>query len=104
MLNKINGDAIRVLAPTGVLGSGFLESSFEEGLRRQPHVIGSDAGSTDPGPSPLGSGKTSFPPRAMKRDLRLMLLGAREDEVPLLIGTCRSAGGEPHLQIVFEIL
>jgi hypothetical protein len=104
VLNKIDGDAIRVLAPTGVLGSGFLESSFKQGLRRQPHVIGSDAGSTDPGPSPLGSGKTSFPPRAMKRDLRLMLLGAREAEIPLLIGTCGSAGGEPHLQIVFGLL
>ena len=104
MLDNLNGDAVRALAPTGVLGSGFLESSFKEGLRRQPHFIGSDAGSTDPGPSPLGAGKTSFPPRAIKRDLRLMLLGAREAKVPLLIGTCGSAGGEPHLQMVFEIL
>jgi hypothetical protein len=104
VVNKINGDAIRALAPTGVLGSGFLESSFKEGLRRKPHFIGSDAGSTDPGPSPLGAGTTSIPPRAMKRDLRLMLLGAREAEVPLLIGTCGTAGGDPHLQIVFELL
>jgi hypothetical protein len=66
VVNKINGDAIRALAPTGVLGSGFLESSFKEGLRREPHFIGSDAGSTDPGPSPLGAGTTSFPPRARR--------------------------------------
>jgi hypothetical protein len=102
--DELNGDAIRVLAPTGVLGSGFLESSFKEGLRRQPHLIGSDAGSTDPGPSPLGSGKTSLPARAIRRDLRLMLLGARQAKVPLLIGTCGSTGGEPHLQIVFDLL
>jgi hypothetical protein len=102
--DELNGDAIRVLAPTGVLGSGFLESSFKDGLRRQPHFIGSDAGSTDPGPSPLGAGTTSFPARAIKRDLRLMLLGARQAKVPLLIGTCGGAGGEPHLQIVFDLL
>lgn len=97
-------DEIRVVAPTGVLGSGFLESSFVEALRREPHFIGSDAGSTDPGPFPLGAGRPSFPRQAIKRDLRLMLLGARSAGIPLLIGSCGTAGGEPHLQAVFGIL
>jgi hypothetical protein len=101
--NAPNGE-IRVLAPTGVLGSGFQESSFRRGLERQPHFIGSDAGSTDAGPAPLGSGRPSFPAKAIKRDLRLMLHGARQAQIPLLIGSCGTAGGEPHLQAVAGIL
>jgi hypothetical protein len=95
---------LRILSPTGVLGSGFLESSFKAALSRKPHVIGCDAGTTDGGPFALGAGKPSFPRLAVKRDLRLMLLGARSIKVPLLIGSCGTAGAEIHLQIVHDIL
>ena len=94
----------RVLSPTGVLGSGFLETSFEAALARKPHFIGCDAGSTDPGPSHLGAGHAAFPRAAVKRDLRLMLLGARRLGVPLLIGSAGTAGADVHLQWVFEIV
>ena len=53
-------DEIRVLAPIGVTGSGFLKSSFEQGLAQNPNFIGADAGSTDPGPKYLVSGVTAF--------------------------------------------
>ena len=84
---------IRILAPTGVCGSGFSEESFERGLANKPHFIGCDAGSTDPGPSHLGAGNAAFPREAVKRDLRLMLIGARRIKVPLLIGSAGTAGG-----------
>jgi len=93
-----------VLAPTGVLGSGFLEVSFEAALARKPHFIGCDAGSTDPGPSHLGSGVPAFPRAAVKRDLRLMLRGARRLNVPLLVGSAGTAGADPHLAWTFDIL
>ena len=32
---------------------------------RDPHFIGCDAGSTDPGPGPPGIGRTAFPRRAI---------------------------------------
>src|SRR3546814_2274539 len=51
---------IRVLAPTGALGSGFLESSLAAAIDLCPHVIGCDAGTTDGGPYYLGSGETAF--------------------------------------------
>lgn len=95
---------IRVLAPTGALGSGFLESSFEHAMSLKPHVIGCDAGTTDGGPYFLGSGRTGFPPMAIKRDLRIMLLGARRLGIPLLIGSCGTAGGDVHLEIVHSIV
>jgi phage FluMu protein gp41 len=87
-----------------VCGSGFKESSIEAGMKRRPHFIGCDAGSTDPGPAPLGSGTPAFPRRAVKRDLRLMIKAARQAEVPLLIGSAGTAGGKPHLALVRDIV
>jgi hypothetical protein len=95
---------VRVLAATGMCGSGFRESSFEAGLSKRPHFIGCDAGSTDAGPAPLGSGKPSFPDQAMKRDLRLMIKGGRRDNIPVLVGSAGSAGGAPHLSRVRDIV
>src|SRR3546814_11129611 len=95
---------IRVLAPTGALGSGFLESSLAAAIDLCPHVIGCDAGTTDGGPYYLGSGETAFPRRAVKRDLRLMLLGARKLGVPLLLGSCGTAGADVPLAILVRIV
>ena len=48
---------VRVLAASGVCGSGFREESLEEAMGRRPDFIGCDGGSTDPGPYPLGAGR-----------------------------------------------
>ena len=95
---------IRILSPTGVCGSGFLEKSFEKALGQNPHVVGCDAGSTDPGPGYLGSGRTAFPRDAIQRDLRLMLNGARKLNVPLLIGSAGTAGADIQLDLVYAML
>ena len=41
---------LRVLSASGQLGYGIVEASLERGLARQPHFIGCDMGSIDPGP------------------------------------------------------
>jgi hypothetical protein len=41
--------AVKVLALSGMLGSGFLESSVKRTLSWDPDFIGFDAGSTDGG-------------------------------------------------------
>ena len=87
-------EEIRILSPTGVIGSGFLESSFERGISMKPHVIPCDAGSTDPGPAHLGSGITHFSREATKRDLRIMLRGRDTLGVPLILGSCGTGGGD----------
>ena len=97
-------DEIRILSPTGVCGSGFLESSFEQAIAWEPHFIGCDAGSTDPGPSHLGSGEAAFPRDAVKRDLRIMLAGSRRAKVPILIGSAGTAGGDAHVTWFCEIV
>ena len=97
-------DEIRVLSPTGVCGSGFVEASFEKALTQKPHFIGVDAGSTDPGPAYLGSGRTAFPKAAIQRDLRLALKGARRLGVPLLIGSAGTGGADGQVDLVADIL
>jgi hypothetical protein len=97
-------DEYRLLSTSGLLGYGFPEASLEEGLRRAPHMLGVDGGSTDPGPYYLGSGTCVNSRMAMKRDLALMLRAAVDRGIPMVIGSCGGAGGEPHLQAVADIV
>lgn len=97
-------DEYRQLSTSGLLGYGFPEASLEEGLRRRPHMLGVDGGSTDPGPYYLGSGRCVNSRLAMKRDLALMLRVATAHGIPMVIGSCGGAGGEPHLQAVAELV
>ncbi len=85
---------IRVLAATGMLGSGFLESSFARGISLEPHVIACDAGSTDAGPAHLGGDIPYFDREVIKRDLRLMLLGRDQCNGRLIVGSCGMGGGD----------
>lgn len=97
-------DEFRVLSPTAILGYGFPEASFNAGLDRKPQVIAVDAGSSDPGPYYLGSGK-SFTDRAfVKRDLRFMLLGGIKLGVPVIVGSAGGSGAEPHLEWCRDII
>ena len=93
----------RLLSVSSILGYGFPETSLQAGLERAPHYIGVDGGSTDPGAYYLGSGECLNSRKAMKRDLRLMLLAGVPRGIPLVIGTCGGAGSEPHLQEVAQI-
>lgn len=95
---------IRYLSPTGVLGVGFSEDHFLAALTRDLAFIGCDAGSTDGGPANLGGNKPFFSRGAIKRDLRILLKGARSIDVPLLIGSCGGSGGNWNLNWVWEIV
>jgi hypothetical protein len=87
---------VRLLANC-VVGLGFSYRGFRAGLEREPHAIGCDAGSADYGPAFLGSGRDPKSVLAVERDLTIMLEGARELDVPLVIGSCGGAGGRTHL-------
>ncbi len=94
----------RILSPTAILGYGFPEESFRRGVERRPHLIACDAGSTDPGPYYLGSGK-SFTHRALvKRDLQWMLVEGLRLGVPVVVGSAGGAGAAPHLAWCGEIV
>ena len=95
---------LRVLSPTAILGYGFPMSSFEEGMKRKPHVIAVDAGSTDPGPYYLGAGKSFTDRNSVKRDLEIMIPAALEAGIPVIIGTAGGSGGHPHVDLTMDII
>lgn len=88
---------MRILSPTAILGYGFPLDSFKEGMKRKPHAIAVDAGSTDPGPYYLGAGLSFTDRNSVKRDLEIILEAAVTNGIPLLIGSAGGSGGEPHL-------
>lgn len=90
--------ALRVLAASGQLGYGIPEEAFKRGLEQRPDFIGCDMGSIDPGPYYLGAGRMATSPEVTRRDLRMVLAGARRLNVPLIIGTAGTAGAAPHLE------
>ncbi|MFN0074514.1 MAG: acyclic terpene utilization AtuA family protein [Chloroflexota bacterium] len=98
---------IRALSATGMLGTGYSAESLDRAMQWQPHFIGVDAGSSDWGPFYLGSGRTQASHGATKRDLRLLLKAGRAANIPVIVGSAGTSGGEPHLaftrQIVEEI-
>ena len=97
-------DEFRVLAPTAILGYGFPEASFIEGMKRKPHAIAVDAGSTDPGPYYLGAGK-SFTDRAgVKRDMEYMIKAGIEHNIPVIIGSAGGSGADAHLDWNVDIV
>lgn len=96
--------ATTVYTPLGMLGYGFPMASLEEAKKHGFDVIALDAGSVDPGPYYLGSGK-SFTSRAMvKRDLKLIVQAGWEAKAPVLVGTACGSGAKPHLDWAMEIL
>ena len=94
----------RVLSPTGMLGYGFPEESFRRGMDKQPHVVGVDAGSTDPGPYYLGAGKSFTNRAAVKRDLQIILKATVPASVPFVIGSAGGCGARVHVDWTREII
>jgi hypothetical protein len=96
-------DEVRILA-TCSLGLGFSASGFRAGLAEQPHLIACDAGSSDFGPFYLGSGKVQKAWGAVKRDMSLLIQGARSLDIPFITGSVGGAGGEPHVTSCVEMV
>ncbi|MGE3918810.1 MAG: hypothetical protein AB7F78_24245, partial [Hyphomicrobiaceae bacterium] len=101
---KAEKGPLRIMSASGQLGYGIIEKAFRAGLERDLHLIGADMGSVDPGPYYLGSGKLATARRSTKRDLKMVLVGAMQMKVPLVIGTAGTAGGDTHLDQTLEIV
>jgi len=96
--------SLTYLSATGMLGVGFSENHFRAALSRDIAFIGCDSGSTDGGPANLGGNKPFFSRAAIKRDLRILVTGARSINVPLLIGSCGGSGGNWNLGWMRDIV
>ena len=97
-------EEIRVLSSTAILGYGFPMESFKEGMKRKPHVIAADAGSTDPGPYYLGAGQSFTDRNSVKRDLGIMIPAGIKAKAPVIIGTAGGSGGKPHVKLTLDII
>ncbi|MBR2372809.1 MAG: acyclic terpene utilization AtuA family protein [Lentisphaeria bacterium] len=97
-------DELRYLSLCGMLGYGYSPVSLENAFADKLDFIGVDAGSTDPGPYYLGSGKSFVKTLQMKRDLSLVLKRALDRKIPIIIGSAGGSGARPHVERVLEVI
>lgn len=94
----------KILAPCGILGYGFPDTSFRRGLDDNPDAIIVDAGSTDAGPHKLGA-KTAIVSRmAAKKDLKRIIGGGIEKRIPVIISSAGGSGGKEHVEWTLSIV
>jgi hypothetical protein len=97
-------DEIRFIAASGALGSGEVDAdALDEAMLTSPHFIAADAGTADAGPFSLGSGRPAYPREAVKRDLAIMIRAARRAGIPVLVGSCGTAGTDSQVDWVVQI-
>jgi hypothetical protein len=95
---------IRLLSPCGMLGYGFPEESFLNGLKEEVHGIVVDAGSTDAGPHKLGAGVSIVSRRAAKKDLDIIIRNGIKRKIPVIIGSAGGAGADVHIEWTMSII
>jgi len=84
---------LRIICPNGHLGfAPTKEESFHIGAKTRPDYYCSDSGSDDIGPTPLGDDTCASHYNWQKHDLELMLVAAREQGVPMIIGSAGDTG------------
>ncbi len=88
----------------GMLGYGFPIASLEEASRRGFDLVAIDAGSTDPGPYYLGSGRPFISRTMVERDLELLIGAAVKAGARLVIGSAGGAGTRSQLDFVAEVI
>ncbi|MBQ4518531.1 MAG: acyclic terpene utilization AtuA family protein [Clostridia bacterium] len=95
---------MKIVALNGLLGYGYSKKALDVAFSEKVDYLGVDAGSTDPGPYYLGSGKSFTDRGAVKRDLSFALAKALEHKAPFIIGTAGGAGSKEHVAWMKEIL
>lgn len=73
-------DELRIMVSNGMLGYGFSLEDFERGMKRQPHGIVVDAGSTDSGPQKLALGEMTCPESAYYKELSILVPAAKKKQ------------------------
>jgi hypothetical protein len=99
-------DKVTMVALSGLAhGRGIDRQALQQALSYDPDFVGIDTGSTDPGPYWLGSGENQYPSRAVVTEiLRTLLSEVRKADVPLIIGSAATAGAQPHVDWLGEVV
>ncbi|HEY1928525.1 MAG TPA: acyclic terpene utilization AtuA family protein [Caulobacteraceae bacterium] len=104
---KMDGGTVavtRVLVPSGMLGAGVNREHLEQGVRAGAHAIALDSGSTDSGPAYLARGVSKMNREALKQDLIILMDVAFSAGIPLLIGSCGTAGTDSGVDWTRDIV
>ena len=98
-------DEIKALVGGDMMhGGGTDPDLFDMGLELEPDFVATDAGSADPGPAFLGSGKAMTHKQGIKQSMEVMLKGCLKQGIPLLIGSAGIGGTRPHLEYFRDIV
>lgn len=98
-----NGE-VRFLNASGGLGGGGLDAkTLKEGLALDPHFVAADAGTVDAGPFHLGSGTCAYSRDSVRYEIDVLLSEVPRG-VPIIIGSAGTAGGDPHVDWVRDIV
>lgn len=101
----VGKDQLRIHCSNGHLGfAPTKEASFWIGAKTNPDYYCCDSGSDDIGPVPLGADKCASHPDWQKHDLELMLLAAREQGVPMIIGSSGDTGTNSRVDMYVEFI
>lgn len=95
---------MKIVALCGLLGYGYSEEALKNAFCEKVDFLGVDAGSTDPGPYYLGSGKSFTDRGAVKRDLEIAMPLAIKNKTPFIIGTAGGAGSRAHVEWLKDII
>ena len=95
---------MKIVSLCGLLGYGYSEEALNIAFSEKVDYVGVDAGSTDPGPYYLGSGKSFTDRGAVKRDLALAMPKALAQKAPFIIGTAGGAGAKEHTDWLIDII
>lgn len=98
-------DILRIHCSNGHLGfAPTKEESFWIGAKTIPDYYCCDSGSDDIGPVPLGADKCASHPEWQKHDLELMLLAAREQGKPMIIGSSGDTGSNSRVDMYVKFI
>ncbi|MCF1685165.1 DUF1446 domain-containing protein [Tetragenococcus halophilus] len=97
-------DELRIMVSNGMLGYGFSLEDFERGMKRQPHGIVVDAGSTDSGPQKLALGEMTCPESAYYKELSILVPAAKKAGIPLIVSSAGGDGSNQHVDLFAEIV
>jgi hypothetical protein len=104
MKKHINAELpIKILVPSGSLGSGVLAEHVQYGIERGAIAIAVDAGSTDSGPFYLARATSKMIRESIKRDLSILMDAASRAKIPILVGSCGTSGTDAGVDWTCEI-
>jgi hypothetical protein len=95
---------VRVLVPVGMLGGGFPTDTVERGIEMGADLIAVDGGSTDSGPHFLGTATAKTARAAVARDLSVIVPAAHMAGIPVVVGSCGTAGTDAGVNWVYDIV